>query len=70
MTPGRLWLSLQHEARILVEAARRQKVRPSAAELARRVIAAYENVRGVDHYTVALEREIDDFLREDAGGSK
>jgi hypothetical protein len=65
MTPGRLWLSLQKDARIMVDAHRKKGVRPNAAELARRVIAAYEEVRGVelDQYTSALEKEIDEYAR-------
>jgi hypothetical protein len=66
MTPGRLWLSLQNDARTMVEAARRQNVHPSAAELARRVIAAYENIRGVEQYALALEKEIEEHLRVEA----
>jgi hypothetical protein len=58
-----LWLSLQQDARTMVEAARRQTTRPTAAELARRVIAAYESVRGVEQYAVALEKEIEEHLR-------
>jgi hypothetical protein len=64
MTPGRLWMSLQNDARTMVEAARRQHVKPSAAELARRVIAAYESVRGVEQYALALEKEIDEQMRK------
>jgi hypothetical protein len=57
-------MSLQNDARTMVEAARRQAHRPSAAELARRVIAAYESVRGVEQYALALEKEIEEHLRE------
>jgi hypothetical protein len=57
-------MSLQNDARTMVEAARRQNAKPTAAELARRVIAAYESVRGVEQYALALEKEIEEHLRE------
>jgi hypothetical protein len=56
-------LTLQQDARVMVDAHRKKGKRPDAAALARRVIAAYEDVRGVEQYTVALEKEIETYAR-------
>lgn len=67
MTPGRLWLTLQKDARLMVDAQRKKGARVSATQLARRVIAAYEDVRGVEQYATALEKEIDEYARGGGG---